>query len=95
MTAWRWPLPHEVLGFIVVLAYGAAQVPGLLPHGSKIEMIDQLVMGVSALLGIGVAAKYSPPHVQEVLAEHDKQVKAAMAAAAPAPLPPVEPEVKS
>ncbi len=80
---WRWPTPHEVLGALVLVSWAATQIPGLAIPGSHLEAIAHLVMLIGAITGISSAAKFMPVHVQEVLAAHDEQVKAALAAVKP------------
>ena len=87
MSQWKIPSPHDVLFGLVVVATAVTGMR-IFPDGSRLQTAAQLVMGIAGLIGIRVAAGYLPPHVKEVLAEHDEQVKTAMTAQAAAPSEP-------
>ena len=84
---WRWPSPFEVFGGLMVVAFAALQVPGLLPHGGRLEAICTFIMTAAGLSGIASAKKFLPDHVKEILEEHDEQVNDALEAAKTQPPP--------
>lgn len=86
MNGWRLPYPHEILG--VLMAFAAAAIAAhLFPDGSVWTRICAVVALMSGSGGVISAAMHLPPHVKDVLAAHDEDVKTALASSPNPPTP--------
>lgn len=70
MSTWRWPAPHEVLGFLCAVAFGLDQAAIFAP-GSVGQKIVGLAMFLAGMAGTASARNYLSPRVREILATHD------------------------